>query len=95
MAPTLFFSYSHVDEALRNQLEVQLSALKRQVLIPTWHDRRITASTPISDDGKPFVEPVLWHRSPVGDMDAEFDQKFPIMDEAIGFINFDRDAMRS
>lgn len=49
MAPTLFFSYSHVDEALRNQLEVHLSALKRQGLIVTWHDRRITAGSQVGD----------------------------------------------
>ena len=49
MAPTLFFSYSHVDEALRNQLEVHLSALKRQGLIATWHDRRITAGSQVGD----------------------------------------------
>ena len=42
---TLFFSYSHVDENLRDQLEVHLSALKRQNLISAWHDRRITAGT--------------------------------------------------
>ena len=47
MAPTLFFSYSHVDEALRNQFEVHLFALKRQGLIATWHDRRITAGSPV------------------------------------------------
>jgi hypothetical protein len=40
---TLFFSYSHRDEALRDQLEVQLSMLKRQGIIETWHDRRIGA----------------------------------------------------
>jgi hypothetical protein len=40
---TLFFSYSHVDEGLRDQLEIHLSALKRQGLISSWHDRRITA----------------------------------------------------
>lgn len=39
----LFFSYSHVDEALRNRLETYLSMLKRQGAIETWHDRRITA----------------------------------------------------
>ena len=49
MPPTLFFSYSHVDESLRDQLEVHLSALKRQGLIATFHDRRITAG---SDLGK-------------------------------------------
>ncbi|MDQ3205851.1 MAG: toll/interleukin-1 receptor domain-containing protein [Pseudomonadota bacterium] len=40
---TLFFSYSHKDEALRDRLEVHLSALKREGAISTWHDRRITA----------------------------------------------------
>ena len=40
---TVFFSYSHRDEALRNELEIHLSALKRQGLIDTWHDRRIGA----------------------------------------------------
>lgn len=41
--PSLFFSYSHADEALRDQLEVQLAMLKRQGVIEAWHDRRITA----------------------------------------------------
>ena len=41
----LFFSYSHVDEALRDRLEVHLSLLKHQGLIETWHDRRITAGS--------------------------------------------------
>jgi hypothetical protein len=40
---TLFFSYSHVDESLRDQLETHLSSLRRQGLISSWHDRRITA----------------------------------------------------
>jgi hypothetical protein len=38
---SVFFSYSHVDEALRDQLEKQLSLLKRQGVIEVWHDRRI------------------------------------------------------
>lgn len=42
---TLFFSYSHVDEDLRDQLEIHLSALKRQGLINSWHDRRITTGS--------------------------------------------------
>lgn len=37
----LFFSYSHKDEALRDELEVHLSMLKRQGIIEAWHDRRI------------------------------------------------------
>jgi hypothetical protein len=39
----LFFSYSHRDEAFRDELEIHLSALKRQGVIETWHDRRIGA----------------------------------------------------
>jgi hypothetical protein len=42
---TLFFSYSHVDENLRDQLEVHLAGLKRQNLITAWHDRRIVAGS--------------------------------------------------
>lgn len=40
---TVFFSYSHRDEMLRDQLETQLAMLKRQGVIETWHDRRIVA----------------------------------------------------
>nr|VFK47444.1 MAG: TIR domain-containing protein [Candidatus Kentron sp. TC] len=39
----LFFSYSHKDEGLRNELETHLAMLKRQRLIRAWHDRRIVA----------------------------------------------------
>ncbi|PWC47895.1 toll/interleukin-1 receptor domain-containing protein [Azospirillum melinis] len=39
----LFISYSHKDEALRQELEVQLSMLRRQGLIEVWNDRRILA----------------------------------------------------
>lgn len=38
---SLVFSYSHVDEALRNEIEKHLSPLKRMGKITTWHDRRI------------------------------------------------------
>src|SRR3954464_6609931 len=40
---TIFFSYSHKDEALRDELETHLSMLNRQGFITTWHDRRIAA----------------------------------------------------
>jgi hypothetical protein len=40
---TVFFSYSHKDEALRDQLETHLAMLKRQGVISTWHDRRLVA----------------------------------------------------
>lgn len=40
---TVFFSYSHEDEDLRDRLETHLSMLKRQGAIEAWHDRRIVA----------------------------------------------------
>lgn len=45
--PSVFFSYSHADEALRDQLEKQLAMLRRQGVIETWHDRRIGAGQDI------------------------------------------------
>ena len=38
---SLFFTYAHRDESLRNELETHLAVLKRQEVIQTWHDRRI------------------------------------------------------
>lgn len=38
---SIFFSYSHADEGLRDQLEKHLSALRHQGVIEAWHDRRI------------------------------------------------------
>ncbi len=40
---TIFFSYTHKDEDLRDMLQTHLMGLKRQGLIETWHDRRIGA----------------------------------------------------
>ncbi|MEL6553519.1 MAG: COR domain-containing protein [Cyanobacteria bacterium J06621_11] len=37
----LFYSYSHRDEHLRDQLDTHLKILERQGLIQGWHDRRI------------------------------------------------------
>ena len=37
----VFFSYSHEDEELRDELAKQLSILKHQKVITSWHDRRI------------------------------------------------------
>lgn len=38
----LFYSYSHKDEELRDQLEEHLAMLKREGVIKAWHDRRIS-----------------------------------------------------
>lgn len=40
---TVFFSYSHKDETLRDELEAHLGLLRNQGLIEHWHDRRIVA----------------------------------------------------
>lgn len=47
---TVFFSYSHADEALRDQLEKQLALLKRQGVIETWHDRRLGAGADFAQE---------------------------------------------
>jgi parallel beta-helix repeat protein len=39
----VFFSYSHKDEQLRDELAKHLSAMRRQGVIAEWHDRKITA----------------------------------------------------
>lgn len=41
----IFYSYSHKDEDLRDELDTHLSVLKRQGLISAWHDRCISAGT--------------------------------------------------
>lgn len=41
----VFFSYSHADTGLRDELETHLSILKRQGVISAWHDRQIPAGT--------------------------------------------------
>jgi hypothetical protein len=46
----IFFSYSHIDENLRDKLEEHLSLLKHQGLIESWHDRRIVAGSNIDDE---------------------------------------------
>jgi TIR domain/Mechanosensitive ion channel, beta-domain len=44
-AVSVFVSYSHADEGLRNELGKHLSVLERQGIITTWHDRMIGAGT--------------------------------------------------
>jgi hypothetical protein len=42
---TVFFSYSHEDEELRNRVEKHLAMLKHEGLLQTWHDRRLAAGS--------------------------------------------------
>ncbi len=44
-AVKVFFSYSHKDEELRNELANHLTILQRQGVIKAWHDREISAGT--------------------------------------------------
>jgi formylglycine-generating enzyme required for sulfatase activity len=44
-AVEVFFSYSHKDEDLRDELSKHLALMKRQRVITAWHDRKIGAGT--------------------------------------------------
>lgn len=46
----LFFSYSHKDEDLRNELDKHLSILKRNGIISAWHDRCILPGADIDHE---------------------------------------------
>jgi tetratricopeptide (TPR) repeat protein len=46
----VFFSYSHKDEVLCDELNAHLAALKRQSVIKNWTDRRITAGADWRDE---------------------------------------------
>lgn len=52
----LFFSYSHRDETLRDELEIHLAALKRQGVLTTWHDRRIDAGGEFAHSISEYIE---------------------------------------
>jgi hypothetical protein len=53
---SVFFSYTHKDEALRDELETHLALMKRQKLISGWHDRRILAGDDVDDTIKKELE---------------------------------------
>jgi hypothetical protein len=42
MPAKVFYSYSHKDEQYRERLETHLTILKKNKIIETWHDRRIS-----------------------------------------------------
>ncbi|MEX5499165.1 toll/interleukin-1 receptor domain-containing protein [Pseudomonas syringae] len=44
----VFFSYSHEDELLRDQLEKHLASLKHEGYLESWHDRRILPGEDLS-----------------------------------------------
>lgn len=46
----VFYSYSHADEAFRQQLENHLAILRRKGVIAEWHDRRIPPGAAWKDE---------------------------------------------
>jgi internalin A len=50
----IFYSYSHKDEALKDELDTHLILMKRQGLIASWHDRCILA-------GQEFAQEIDTH----------------------------------
>ena len=42
---TVFYSYAHAHERLRQQLETHLGRLRQKGIIATWHDRQIVPGT--------------------------------------------------
>lgn len=59
---TVFFSYSHKDEELRDELGTHLSMLKRDGSITSWHDRRILPGEHFAqqiDENLEFADVVL------------------------------------
>lgn len=47
---SIFYSYSHSDEAFRERLEKSLSSLRKDGLINEWHDRKIKAGDEWEDE---------------------------------------------
>jgi hypothetical protein len=56
MPVKIFFSYSHRDESLRDELEKHFSLLKRSAIIETWHDRRIGAGQEFDKSISQYLE---------------------------------------
>src|SRR5262245_26207790 len=52
----LFFSYSHRDSDLRDELEVHLAALKREGVLEMWHDRRIDVGKEFDNEISHYLE---------------------------------------
>jgi hypothetical protein len=53
---TIFFSYSHKDETLRDEFEVHLAMLKREGAIELWHDRKIPAGNELDGTISQYLE---------------------------------------
>ncbi len=47
---SVFISYAHKDESLRQKLETHLSLLQRQGLVASWHDRQILPGASLAEE---------------------------------------------
>jgi hypothetical protein len=56
MPVKIFFTYSHCDESLRDELEKHFSLLKRSAIIEAWHDRRIGAGQEFDKSISQYLE---------------------------------------
>lgn len=52
----LFYSYCHLDEALRDEMEKSLALLKKNSQLEQWHDRKIVAGQKWSDEIRKELE---------------------------------------
>jgi len=65
----IFFSYSHVNENMRNELEKHFSVMKRNGLIESWYDRRILPGEELDPDVMTNLDdlpPKKWTQRRVG-----------------------------
>jgi hypothetical protein len=53
---SIFISYTHEDEPLRQQLEIHLSLMRRQGLVVDWHDRLIAPGTKRTEEINTHLE---------------------------------------
>ena len=70
-ALSVFISYSHADEDMKEQLVKHLSPLKRSGLISEWHDRKITGGEDFGNVISPNLE-VASIRTPVTGVSIDF-----------------------
>ncbi len=52
----IFYSYSHVDEKLRDELNKHMSLLRRTGIISSWYDREIEAGNELNQEIKEHLE---------------------------------------
>jgi len=75
----LFFSYSHEDEQLREELLKHLSLLKRERVIAGWNDREISAG----QEWDEAIRPQLRDGPPYGTLVHMIKEKIPELQKLV------------